>query len=82
MNSHGYIVGSEIRWMAQKSQISTGVCLFFSCKGAVNLSTYVDFWGAVVSDYRQFAEDNPEKLAKAIENGIPDTLRGMMWQLM
>ncbi|KAI5123943.1 hypothetical protein M0805_006357 [Coniferiporia weirii] len=41
-----------------------------------------DFWGNVMSDYRQFASDNPEKLAKAIEQGIPKSLRGMMWQLM
>ncbi|EGN99714.1 hypothetical protein SERLA73DRAFT_179863 [Serpula lacrymans var. lacrymans S7.3] len=41
-----------------------------------------DFWGSVISDYQKFAADNPESLAKAIEKGIPDTLRGMMWQLM
>jgi len=33
-------------------------------------------------DYQGFASSNPQKLAKAIEKGIPDTLRGMMWQLM
>ncbi|OAX42542.1 RabGAP/TBC [Rhizopogon vinicolor AM-OR11-026] len=41
-----------------------------------------DFWGAVISDYQGFASSNPQGLAKAIEKGIPDTLRGMMWQLM
>ncbi|KAL4073899.1 rab-GTPase-TBC domain-containing protein [Scleroderma citrinum] len=41
-----------------------------------------DFWGVVISDYQQYAAENPEKLAKAIEEGIPHTLRGMMWQLM
>lgn len=40
------------------------------------------FWGAVISDYQGFAASNPPKLAKAIEKGIPDALRGMMWQLM
>ncbi|KAG1752948.1 rab-GTPase-TBC domain-containing protein [Suillus lakei] len=40
------------------------------------------FWGSVVSDYQGFAASNPQKLAKAIEKGIPDALRGMMWQLM
>lgn len=30
-------------------------------------------------DYQQFASENPEQLARAIERGIPDTLRGMMW---
>ncbi|KAK0241603.1 rab-GTPase-TBC domain-containing protein [Armillaria nabsnona] len=41
-----------------------------------------DFWGAVMSDYQQFASEEPEKLAQAIAKGIPGTLRGMMWQLM
>jgi ecotropic viral integration site 5 protein len=35
-----------------------------------------------LSDYQGFASENPEALARAIEQGIPDTLRGMMWQLM
>ncbi|KAJ7346650.1 rab-GTPase-TBC domain-containing protein [Mycena albidolilacea] len=41
-----------------------------------------DFWGAVISDYQQFASEHPEQLARAIAKGIPSTLRGMMWQLM
>ncbi|THH30433.1 hypothetical protein EUX98_g3757 [Antrodiella citrinella] len=41
-----------------------------------------DFWGDVVSDYAKFAAERPEELAKAIERGIPKTLRGMIWQLM
>ncbi|KAJ7188204.1 rab-GTPase-TBC domain-containing protein [Mycena filopes] len=41
-----------------------------------------DFWGAVISDYQQFASERPEDLARAIAKGIPGTLRGMMWQLM
>ncbi|KAF9227336.1 RabGAP/TBC [Gyrodon lividus] len=41
-----------------------------------------DFWGAVISDYQGYAAVNPDRLAKAIERGIPNTLRGMMWQLM
>ncbi|KAJ6499919.1 rab-GTPase-TBC domain-containing protein [Mycena vitilis] len=41
-----------------------------------------DFWGAVISDYQQFASEHPEALARAIAKGIPGTLRGMMWQLM
>ncbi|KAF7973695.1 hypothetical protein HWV62_14364 [Athelia sp. TMB] len=30
-------------------------------------------------DYQLYASENPEKLARAIELGIPSTLRGMMW---
>ncbi|KAI0360907.1 RabGAP/TBC [Trametes cingulata] len=41
-----------------------------------------DFWGQVVNDYQGFAAEHPEQLAKAIERGIPKTLRGMVWQLM
>ncbi|KAF8973253.1 rab-GTPase-TBC domain-containing protein [Flammula alnicola] len=41
-----------------------------------------DFWGAVISDYRSFANEHPEELAQAIQKGIPATLRGMMWQHM
>ncbi|THH05523.1 hypothetical protein EW146_g9881 [Bondarzewia mesenterica] len=41
-----------------------------------------EFWGSVMSDYQTFALENGEKLAHAIEKGIPDSLRGMMWQLM
>ncbi|KAI6040280.1 rab-GTPase-TBC domain-containing protein [Pisolithus marmoratus] len=41
-----------------------------------------DFWGAVISDYEEYAAENSEKLARAIEKGIPHALRGMMWQLM
>ena len=41
---------------------------------------YIHSFGCL--DYQQFASENPEKLAKAIERGIPKSLRGMMWQLM
>jgi hypothetical protein len=40
------------------------------------------FFKRLVSDYQGFASESPDKLAKAIETGIPNTLRGMMWQLM
>lgn len=35
-----------------------------------------------MSDYQTYASQNPERLARAIETGIPDALRGMVWQLM
>jgi len=41
-----------------------------------------DFWGAVISDYPGFASERPDELALAIAQGIPSTLRGMMWQHM
>lgn len=53
-------------------------------KQTANVSGAIDwdFWGAVISDYHQYASENPEQLAQAIAKGIPGTLRGMMWQLM
>jgi hypothetical protein len=33
-------------------------------------------------DYQGFASENSDKLARAIEKGIPSNLRGMVWQLM
>jgi len=33
-------------------------------------------------DYQGFASENSERLARAIERGIPSKLRGMVWQLM
>ena len=41
-----------------------------------------EFWGAVMTDYQAYATENSEKLARAIENGIPHALRGMVWQMM
>lgn len=35
-----------------------------------------------MSDYQAFASANPDVLARSIEKGIPDSLRGMVWQLM
>ncbi|CCO31333.1 DNA-3-methyladenine glycosylase II [Rhizoctonia solani AG-1 IB] len=40
------------------------------------------FWGEVVANYEEVARTRPTELAQAIENGIPASLRGMMWQLM
>ncbi|KII92468.1 hypothetical protein PLICRDRAFT_37239 [Plicaturopsis crispa FD-325 SS-3] len=51
-------------------------------ENALNGAIDWDFWGAVISDYQKFASERPEELARAIERGIPHTLRGMMWQLM
>jgi len=41
-----------------------------------------DFWGRVMSDYEQVARTQPRELSKAIQKGIPQSLRGMTWQLM
>ena len=34
------------------------------------------------SDYQRFATEHPERLARAIESGIPAPLRGLIWQQM
>jgi hypothetical protein len=41
-----------------------------------------NFWGDVMSNYQEIARTQPKKLSQAIQAGIPDALRGMMWQLM
>ncbi|GAA5889869.1 hypothetical protein JCM16303_002402, partial [Sporobolomyces ruberrimus] len=41
-----------------------------------------DFWGRVMSDYEDVARTQPRELSKAIQRGIPQSLRGMTWQLM
>ncbi|KAH7108153.1 RabGAP/TBC [Auriculariales sp. MPI-PUGE-AT-0066] len=41
-----------------------------------------DFWGEVAADYQAFASNHAERLARAIEAGIPAPLRGLIWQQM
>ncbi|KAJ7901861.1 rab-GTPase-TBC domain-containing protein [Mycena olivaceomarginata] len=45
-------------------------------ENAAHAIDWADFWGAVISDYQQFASEHPEQLARAIAKGIPSTLRG------
>jgi hypothetical protein len=87
----------ELQSESHQANIDWGTSGSISCH-VYSLITSVDFWGAVISseqchltrnniqltplDYQGFAAEHPEDLAKAIERGIPDTLRGMMWQLM
>ncbi|KAG8905518.1 GTPase-activating protein [Tulasnella sp. 403] len=40
------------------------------------------FWGEVIASYEHVARTKSEKLASAIQRGIPPALRGMVWQLM
>lgn len=56
-------------------------CVFSPYTRIVNLRL-VEFWGAVLSDYQAYATEHPEELARAIENGVPHALRGMVWQMM
>ncbi|PKK77985.1 RabGAP/TBC [Rhizophagus irregularis] len=41
-----------------------------------------DFWGQIISDYETVARTQPRQLSKMIQKGIPQALRGMIWQLM
>ncbi|CAG8619722.1 3022_t:CDS:2 [Acaulospora morrowiae] len=41
-----------------------------------------DFWGQLISDYETVARTQSKQLSKMIQKGIPQTLRGMIWQLM
>ncbi|CAO1614314.1 unnamed protein product [Sympodiomycopsis kandeliae] len=41
-----------------------------------------DFWGRVMSNYQEVAQQNPRDLSRAIQAGIPEQLRGLCWQLL
>ncbi|CAO1637891.1 unnamed protein product [Parajaminaea phylloscopi] len=41
-----------------------------------------DFWGRIMSNYQQVAQENPQELSQAIQAGIPAQLRGLCWQLL
>jgi hypothetical protein len=56
-----------------------GVLLFPVRDSILKMLYYLN---EAASDYQEFAAENAERLARAIETGIPDTLRGMVWQLM
>lgn len=62
--------------------VLTGVCFLASFSVTLNVNMPIEFWGAVMTDYQAYATEHPEKLARAIENGIPHALRGMVWQMM
>lgn len=40
------------------------------------------FWGVVVQDYEEVARTRPAELSRAIQQGIPEVIRGSIWQLM
>ncbi|RKP10230.1 rab-GTPase-TBC domain-containing protein [Thamnocephalis sphaerospora] len=42
----------------------------------------VDFWGQLVNDYETIVKRHPKNVARRIQAGIPDRLRGMVWQLI
>ena len=66
----------------QPQGVLTGVCSRTFSPPKRNVNLLIEFWGAVMSDYQAYATENPEELARAIEDGIPHTLRGMVWQMM
>lgn len=41
-----------------------------------------EFWAHVVGDYDSLAKSQPEKLRKAIQQGFPHELRGLLWQVI
>lgn len=46
------------------------------------MSDELTLWSArSASDYQQVARSNPSKLSQAIQAGIPDVIRGQIWQL-
>ncbi|KAK9465330.1 rab-GTPase-TBC domain-containing protein [Lipomyces arxii] len=41
-----------------------------------------DFWTLVVADFPNMARTHPSELTIAVQNGLPPSLRGTIWQLM
>nr|CAG8595152.1 442_t:CDS:2 [Entrophospora candida] len=41
-----------------------------------------EFWGQIISDYENVARTQSRQLSKSLQKGIPQALRGMIWQLM
>ena len=41
-----------------------------------------DFWGKVINDYEGMNRSHPRQFQKNLRKGLPEPIRGMMWQLM
>ena len=41
-----------------------------------------DFWGRVINDYEGMIRTHPRQFQKNLRLGLPEPIRGMMWQLM
>lgn len=41
-----------------------------------------DFWTSVVENYDDIVEQNPDQLNNAINQGIPNEIRGIIWQII
>ncbi|PVU85526.1 hypothetical protein BB560_006989 [Smittium megazygosporum] len=40
-----------------------------------------EYWGSLISDFDKVVKKDPQKLKFHIQNGIPNEIRGMVWQL-
>jgi hypothetical protein len=41
-----------------------------------------DFWGKVINDYETMIRVHPKQFQRNLRKGLPEPIRGMMWQLM
>lgn len=41
-----------------------------------------EFWASVIGDYDVVARTQPDRLKKAIQEGFPEELRGLLWQVI
>ena len=79
------LIGVGVCFSIKEHGIETVLCrLLGSSDGryGVHSQSKCQSWLSSLSDYHQFARENSDELAGAIESGIPGSLRGMMWQLM
>lgn len=42
----------------------------------------IEFWSRVVSGYNSFSKAQKKTLSQHVQNGIPPSLRGMVWPLL
>ena len=43
---------------------------------------HVDFWGNLINDYEHQVRKHPRTFSRKLHKGIPEAIRGMVWQLM
>ncbi|KAJ2807401.1 GTPase-activating protein [Coemansia guatemalensis] len=41
-----------------------------------------DFWGNLINNYEKVTRSEPRKLARSVYRGIPNAVRGTVWQIM
>ncbi|KAI8928101.1 rab-GTPase-TBC domain-containing protein [Entophlyctis helioformis] len=76
---------SGTTWLSQLQQSFTSIKeSVIPTSDAPSASTEIDwdFWGRVINDYEGQLRKHPRQFTQRLHQGIPEPIRGMMWQLM